>query len=111
MNLKEYIAEGRYDLEARKELFLSDPVKLIMDSDDLPFDDIMAIEGKLQKVVFVEDDRAVGIADLLSYEKEEDIPEGDVGLREVWRAYMDNVSVEEAGFQQILELIRRGKNN
>lgn len=109
MNLREYANSERFNLQERKEIFNNDPVKVIMENDDLPYDEIMMYEGKLQKVVHVDDGRVISIVDLLSYMKVTDISEKDIPLREVYGAYMDNVSVNDPTFKQIQELLQRAR--
>ena len=55
MTLKEYIKEY-YPIKEKLQIIKSDPIKMIMEQDDLPYDSIVSVDGKLQKVVYISEE-------------------------------------------------------
>ena len=107
MTIAEFVKSIYFDLEGEKEVLSSDPYLVALNNDDLPYDEILRVEGKVQKVVYTEDGRIVTIIDLLSNDKLDDIDVKDKYLRELYEAYMSNICVEEPKIKRLISLLRK----
>ena len=65
MTLKEYIKEY-YPIKEKLQIIKSDPIKMIMEQDDLPYDSIVSVDGKLQKVVYISEEDFIPVLECLS---------------------------------------------
>ena len=101
MTLVEFIKE-RYPIDNKLEQLKADPIKRIMESDFLPCDAVRLVDGVLQKVVELSDERYMPVVELISYCKEDIEQSNDKELKEVWFAYMDNVTVKDVSFDQLI---------
>lgn len=108
MTLREYI-NTIYPIDALIEVIKSDPIKAIMENDDLPYDEIRMYDGVMQKVVELEDGTFIGVMELLSYTKEDVLKLKDEELRNAYFAYMDNVVIEPVTLEYIMSSARELK--
>lgn len=101
MKIQEFI-ETKYGVGRYKKL-ISDPYEMVMEQDDLPCDDIRLVDGRLQKVVFLNDEDFITVLELLSYTKEEMGRSKDSDLRNVYFAYMENVTISPMDLESIMK--------
>lgn len=101
MTLKEYIRDY-YPIQEKLQIIKNDPIKRIMEQDDLPYDGIVVVDGKLQKVVYSSDDEFIPVLEILSYNKEEVEKSTDTEFKTIWNAYMDNVEVTDLNLETIM---------
>jgi len=106
MTLLEYI-DDYYPIRDQVERKIKDPITMIMEKDDLPCDDVKAVDGKLQKVVYMTDDEYIPVIELLSYVREEVERMPDSDFKEVWFAYMDNITVNDMDLRTIVEVSKQ----
>lgn len=90
---------------------LKDPVQRVMEEDDLPCDDVRAVDGQLQKVVYLNTDEYVSVLDLLSNTKEDIEKMPDCDYKSTWLAYMENVHVEDMTLEELVGMSREYKQN
>lgn len=109
MTFREFIADY-YPIKDRIAAIQSDPIKMIMESDSLPCDDVKFIDGSLQKVVEVTEGVFVPVLDLLAY-SESDISSMDPDLRKVYQVYMENIEYSDLDIESIMSSARRYKEN
>ena len=109
MTLREYIEE-QYPIDKLIEKVVSDPYTRVMEADVLPYDKICMFDGKLQKVVEISDDEVIPVVDLLSLE-EQDLKGCSPEFVDTYRAYMDNVVLEDVNVQEIMGISRNYKKN
>jgi len=101
VTLVEFIKE-RYPIDDKLEQLKTNPIKRIMESDFLPCDAVKMVDGVFQKVVELSDEQYIPVVELLSYSKEDIEQSNDQELKDVWFAYMDNVTVKDVSFDQIM---------
>lgn len=106
MFIQEYIKDY-YPIEDKIKAKKTNPLKAIMESDSLPYDSIAVIDGTPQKVMFVTDDRVVPVMELLSWTAEdiEKVEKADPEYANAWKAYMDNVDVEDFDFESLHKIL------
>lgn len=113
MTLKEYVRTV-YNIEDQVKAVNEDPVKLVMERDDLPADDAKYIDGVLQKIVYLSDEEFISVVDLLGYTKEEIDAQPNSDLANVWTVYMEKVELTDMGIEAIMsscqELAKVHKN-
>ncbi|MCI9050354.1 MAG: hypothetical protein HFI05_00280 [Lachnospiraceae bacterium] len=103
MTLKEYIKEY-YPIKEKLQIIKSDPIKMIMEQDDLPYDSIVSVDGKLQKVVYISEEDFIPVLEILSYSKEEVEKSKDIEFKEVWKTYMDNVEITDLNLENLMTI-------
>lgn len=94
MNLKQYIEE-RYPIKDKLEHLKKNPYARVRDADFLPYDDIIVVDGILQKVVKLKDDEYITVMDLISYTKEDIDKMSECVLKTAWTTYMENVEITD----------------
>lgn len=109
MTLKSYIEE-QFPIDKIIEQYNSDPIAKIMEADCLPYDKICMYDGKLQKVVEISEDEVVPVFDLVSL-TEADITQYPTEFKEVYKAYMDNIEIEDVNVMEILDISRRYRSS
>lgn len=102
MKMREYI-DTCYPIREKVEQKIKDPVQRVLEADDLPCDDVMSMNGVLQKVVYINASDYVAVVELLSYSRQdiEKLPVGD-DFRSAWEAYMENVDVQVVTVQELI---------
>ena len=110
MTLHEYVRTV-YDIRDKVKRIKADPVQAIRDRDDMPYDDIRLVDGKLQKVVMLSDDEYISIVDLLGYTEEEVDKCNSIELKDVWHAYMENIVLEDMDIKSIMSSCRKLAEN
>lgn len=105
MNLKEFIRD-KYPIKDKIESIFTDPIKQIMEQDDLPYDGVMSIDGTMQKVVYVSDDTYIPVVEILSYYAEEVQKMKDEEFKTVYFAYMDNIDLSDLTIETIMSSAR-----
>lgn len=110
MTFKEYIKEY-HPIKEQVYRKLKDPVSLILERDDLPCDEVRAVDGVLQKVVYISDEEFVPVFDLLSYTKEDVEKLKDADFKKVWLAYMENVDVQDLDIDSIITASKEYQNS
>lgn len=105
MNILEYIEEF-YPIRDRVERLIKDPYTLVKESDDLPFDEIKYIDGKIQKVVECADGEYIPVFDLLLYDKEDVLKMQDSAFKEMYLAYIDQIDIKSVSIQEIMSAVR-----
>lgn len=95
-----------YKIEDRVQRICQDPVKMVMENDDLPCDGVRCIDGEMQKVIEVSSDVYIPVLELISYTKEDIEASNDEDLKAVWEAYMGNVKIEYLTFEGIMAAAR-----
>ncbi len=110
MKFREYI-DRYYPIREKVMRKLKDPVQRVMEEDDLPCDDVRAVDGQLQKVVYLNTDEYVSVLDLLSNTKEDIEKMPDCDYKSTWLAYMENVHVEDMTLEELVGMSREYKQN
>lgn len=100
MTFLEFIDEY-YDISHQLEMLKRDPIKQIMENDDLPYDDIRYVDGQLQKVVEVADDTYIPVVELISWDEKDIKGINDADIVVAWYAYMEQVDVKEFSIDMI----------
>lgn len=106
MTILEYIKEY-HSIDEQVKRKLKDPVTLVMERDSLPCDDVLPVDGKLQKVVFYTADDYISVVDLLSYSKKDIDEQENVELRETWYAYMENVEQKVLDLEELMSVSKQ----
>lgn len=106
MTILEYIKEY-HSIDEQVKRKLKDPVTLVMERDSLPCDDVLPVDGKLQKVVFYTSDDYIPVVDLLSYSKKDIDAQENVELRETWYAYMENVEQKVLDLEELMSVSKQ----
>lgn len=109
MTFKEFIRD-RYPIKDKIRALNEDPIKRIMEQDDLPFDKILSVDGVLQKVVYVSEDSYVTVMDLLSYYPEDVEKMDDKDFKDAYFAYMDNIDITDINIENIMAASKEYKN-
>lgn len=96
MFIQDYIKE-MYPITDRLERLKCNPVERIKMSDDLPYDSVYMVDGQLQKVMMISDERPVPIMELLSWTKGDidKIRVSDPDYADAWDVYMTLIDVED----------------
>lgn len=85
----------------------ADPVRMVLENDDLPYDDVRMCDGQLQKVVLInDDDEFIPVMDLLQHNKEEIEAMPDCDFKRLYQAYMSNVKIDDVNLEKMRTLIR-----
>lgn len=110
MKLREYINEY-YPIRDKVLRKLKNPVQRVMEMDDLPCDEVRAVDGQLQKVIYINDEEYVPVIDILSYTREdiEKMPSCD--FKNAWLAYMENVCTEDVSLEELMSVSREYVKN
>ena len=107
MTIIEFI-QTQYPIRDKVKGRLEDPYKKIANDDDLPYDVIGPDDnGVVTKLVEVEENRYISVMDLISMSEEEVNRTGDQPLITVWRAYMEQIDLEDMNLLDIMESVRR----
>ena len=109
MTFKEFIRD-KYPIKDKIRSLNEDPIKRIMEQDDLPFDKIISVDGVFQKVVYVSEDSYVTVMDILSYYPEEVAKMEDVDFKEAYFAYMDNIDISDVNIENIMAASKEYKS-
>lgn len=109
MTIKEYI-ETRFSIDELVASKVGNPVERVLNNDSLPYDDIIYIDGALQKVVEINDSEVITVIELLSYTKD-DISKMNNDIADAYRAYMSLVTVDENDFDILVGLSREYMDN
>ena len=104
MTLREFVKDV-YHIENRLRLMKLDPVKQVMERDDLPYDEIKMVDGVLQKVIMLDDTEFIPILDLLTLTKEDVESIKDEEFKAAYNGFMDNVDVTVIDVQNIINSI------
>lgn len=114
MTIYDYIKE-HYPMEERVKTFLNTPYDIVMNQDNFKFDDIRMCDGKLEKVMEVDDDWWIPIQVLIGFGKSKD-PEVDAKCIEearallapeefaVYMVYREFIDVEDFNVQKIMDV-------
>lgn len=94
LTFREYISKY-YNVSDRIKARIVNPKEIVKNRDDLPYDDIIYIDGELQKVVYITDDSAISIVELISYTRDDIVKTGDIDLINVYDNYMEQVDVKD----------------
>ena len=87
---------------------LKDPVKAVMENDNLPYDSIGPDEnGNLTKLVEIEDGVSIPVSDLISYTKEDIEKHFNENLKAAWEAYMSIIDLQDIEIADIIASTRR----
>ncbi len=102
MKMRDYIDQF-YPIREKVEQKVKNPVQRVLEADDLPYDEVLPVNGVLQKVVYINNSDYVAVVELLSYSKQdiETMPAND-DLRVTWEAYMENVDVQVVTVQELI---------
>lgn len=104
MTILEYIEEY-YPIQERVDRLMRDPFTLVKESDDLPYDEIMFYDGKVQKVVLY-DDEIIPVYDLLLYDPSDVDAMPDGAFKEMYKIYMEQVDIKTLSIQEIMSAVR-----
>lgn len=103
MQILEYIA-NLYPIKDRVKSLLEDPIKIIAESDALPYE---VIEddgyGELTKCMYYKDG-VIPVWEILSYDRDEVMATKDEELITIWENYMEMVTVEDVNIGQLYTL-------
>lgn len=101
MTFQEYIKK-HYDVSARIRARIINPKEVIKNRDDLPYDDIKYVDGELQKIVYIDDDDFISVAELISYTIDDisKIPNND--LKQLYDNYMSQINVEDVDLLSLI---------
>lgn len=107
MDIRQF-CEEYYPVKERIRQVVQDPYLLVKECDDLPYDDIQFIDGRLQKVVYLDDSRdsVVPVYDILLYSKEDMEKEPDSPFKDMYNAYMDQIDIKSMSIQEIMSAVR-----
>ena len=105
MTFIEYI-DTKYPIEEKIKQLRSDPIKQILERDDLPYDEVKYVDGELQKVISLSDGSYVPVIEVLSYCKEDVAKIEDVEMRNAFSAYMDNIDITDMSIDAIMSASR-----
>ena len=107
MNMIDFI-EQVYPIKDMLKVRLSNPIKAVMEKDNLPYDSIGLDEnGNLTKMVEIEDGHSIPVVELISYTEEEIERTNNENLRETWKAYMSQVDVQDVEIADIIASARK----
>ena len=110
MNFVEFIKNEYPEAIEKIKAYKSDPITRIMESDDLPYDDIRVVEGQLQKVVYLNDDDVITVFDLLTYTKEDiESMKDNEELKAAYMGYMDLVDITDMTIDNIMKSVQEYK--
>lgn len=107
MNIKQFCEEF-YPIKEKVRQIVQDPYLLVKECDSLPYDAIQVVDGKLQKVVFLDDsqDNVVPVYDLLSYSKEDMEKESDSPFKDMYNIYMSQIDMKSISIQEIMSAVK-----
>lgn len=101
LTFQEYI-NRYYNVADRIRARLINPKEAVAMRDDLPYDDVIYIDGELQKVVYVTDDTPISVVELLSYTYDDMHKINDPDLITVYDNYMEQVNVEDVDMASLI---------
>lgn len=107
MLITEYI-EKYFDISTAIREAQSNPIKQIMELDDLKYDRIEMYDGRLQKVLELNDTDVISVLELIAYTPEQIeqlAPDDD--LRVLYDNYMKDIEISDLSFYDIQESARR----
>lgn len=110
MTLRDYI-EQVYPIKDRVERIRNDPRKQILESDILPCDGVVFIDGVLQKAVEVSDGYWVSVLDLLMNEAADVEKLADDDYKKAYYSYMELIDNKDAAYADIVASVKEYKNN
>ena len=104
MKLPEYV-RTIYPIKDIVMQIKMNPIKLIAEQDDLPYDSIRQVDGEFRKVVeFGDSDGFIPVIDLVSLTEEDLTRINNPDLTALYRTYMTKVEVLNLDFQEILQV-------
>lgn len=106
MTLCEYV-RSYYPIKQRIQNRLSNPVQQVMEADQLPYDEILPVEGIYQKVVYLTDEDYITVTELLSFSDEDMKTMPDCELKDVWKVYMENIDITDFNVLEIMNSAKR----
>lgn len=101
LTFRDYI-QKYYNVSDRIKARIINPKDIVKNRDDLPYDDIIYIDGELQKVVYITEDTAISIVELISYTRDDILKTGDVDLINVYDNYMEQVDVKDMDIMSLI---------
>ena len=111
MTFKEFIEE-HYDIEKLLPWNIKTLEQIVLESDDLPCDDIKYVDGKLTKIVYINDEEFVSVEEILSYNSKEVEKMKACDFKKVYTTYMEGVEetiLENDKIQMICTQIQERK--
>ncbi len=107
MFIREFI-EQQYPIKDILKVRLSNPIKAVMERDNLPYDKIGLDEnGNLTKMVEVDDDHYMPVVELISYTPEEIKSTSNENLRVVYNSYMAMIDLQDVEIADIMASARK----
>lgn len=101
MTFQDYIKK-HYDVSARIRARIINPKEIIKNRDDLPYDDILFIDGEFQKAVYIDDDTAISVAELISYTHDDIKKVSNRDLILLYENYMSQINVEDVDIMGLI---------
>lgn len=102
LTFQEYIKQY-YNVTEKIRARVVNPVDAIRQADSMPYDDIIFYEGELQKVVYLDADTPIPVAELIGYTKEEIDKINDAALTNVYVNYMENIETSDMDVQSLIQ--------
>lgn len=107
MFIREFI-DQQYPIKDILKVRLSNPIKAVMERDNLPYDKIGLDEnGNLTKMVEVDDDHYMPVVELISYTPEEIKSTSNENLRVVYNSYMAMIDLQDVEIADIMASARK----
>jgi len=107
MFIREFI-EQQYPIKDILKVRLSDPIKAVMERDNLPYDKIGLDEnGNLTKMVEVDDEHYIPVVELISYTPEEIATMSNDNLKIVYNSYMSMIDLQDVEIADIMASARK----
>ena len=103
MNFVEFI-KMKYPIEEKLAREKANPITVVMENDDLPYDDIKLVDGTYQKVVELSNTEFIPVIELLSLNEKYFQDGKDKDLEEVWNAYKDQVELAGLSIAELSDL-------
>ena len=106
MNIKQF-CEEYYPVKEKIRQIIQDPYLLVKECDSLPYDAIQVVDGKLQKVVYLDDSQesVIPVYDLLAYSKEDMDKEPDSPFKDMYNIYMSQIDLKSISIQEIMSAV------
>ena len=101
MNIVEYI-DRYHNIDVELNALKSNPVKMVEERDDLPYENIVLVDGQWQKIVYINDIDYVTITELLSYYPEDVENMKNKDFINTYKAYMNSVEVKDLDLDSII---------
>lgn len=105
MTIRDYIKDiYRATPDNLMDIYFQDPLKIIAERDDIPYDAIESVDGILQKVIYLSDDTPEPVIDMLSYTPayaQKIYNEADF---KIWQSFSDKVALTDVDMFEITKL-------